>query len=349
MTIPVERGVNILTNHGVGPFCYHGLNFANLWLPAWNTLTSRRPVGTNVFERDWDLLVVLDAARVDCLREAAKTTPWLGDVDSMRSVGSMSAEWMLNTFTQAHEREIEDTAIVSGNGWSDYVLNDRYHERSDHQYEYMHPGYPKWQVVSPSTISYHESVTVTDEEGLKLHPESNRVPNVVTDRAIAIARERPHDRMIVHYNLPHLEHLAGALDWERGECSRTELQSGPEPTRDLKPEEKSWRPARDGDVTAAKVRSNYMKTLHFALEYVEILLENVDAETVAITADHGEAFGENGVWGHPYGHPFAPVKTVPWTTTTATDEYTYEPQYEKLDGPDTEEEQREFLKQMGYL
>jgi len=38
-----------------------------------------------------------------------------------------------------------------------------------------------------------------------------------------------------------------------------------------------------------------MKTFHFALEYVEILLENVDSETVAITADHGEAFGENGV------------------------------------------------------
>lgn len=347
MGVPIRKGIDIIRNHGLGPFCYHALNYANVWLPAWNTLTSRRPIGTNVFERDWDLLVVLDAARVDCLREAS--APCLDNVGSMRSVGSMSAEWVLNTFTEPYEADIRDTTIISGNGWSNYVLYDRYHEHENHGYEYMHPGYPKWRVVSPEIIPYHESVIAEEDDELLIHPESRRIPHVVTDRAIAVHRDRQPERMIVHYNIPHLDHIAGALDWERGETSLSDLMNGPEPIRDLRPEEKSWNPARESDVSADTVRDNYMQTLYFALEYVEILLENVDAETVAITADHGEAFGENGVWGHPFGHPFAPVKTVPWTTTSATNEGTYEPQYEKLDGPESEEEQRKFLRQMGYL
>jgi len=68
-----------------------------------------------------------------------------------------------------------------------------------------------------------------------------------------------------------------------------------------------------------------------------------------ITADHGEAFGEMGVWGHPYGFPFAPVKTVPWAETTATDERTYESRYDPLERSPTEHESAEFLKHMGYL
>ena len=38
------------------------------------SVTARYPIGTNVFERDWDLLVVLDACRVDALRRAPPST-----------------------------------------------------------------------------------------------------------------------------------------------------------------------------------------------------------------------------------------------------------------------------------
>jgi len=349
MAPPIREGAKILKQHGAVPFAYHLLNYTNLWLPTWNTITSRHPIGTNIFEREWDLLIVLDACRVDALREVAKTTSWLDTVDSMQSVGSMSAEWMINTFTNQHTDLIKDTAIVSGNAWSEYILYDRYHENDDHEYEYMHPGVPQWQVVSPQNIHYHELVRPTGERDLTLHPESNRIPHIVTDRAIEVGRQQEFDRLIVHYNLPHLEHIAGALDWERGEGTITELMEGPEPIRDLRPEETSWDPGKRGQVSVNEIRSNYLQTLHFVLEYVKILLQNIDAETVAITSDHGEAFGENGVWGHPFGHPFPPVKTVPWTTTSATDERTYESKHERIREEQSEEEQREFLRQMGYL
>jgi hypothetical protein len=85
------------------------------------------------------------------------------------------------------------------------------------------------------------------------------------------------------------------------------------------------------------------------LEYVEILLNNFEAEDVVISADHGEALGEYGLWGHPFGFPLSSVKTVPGAKTTATDCHTYEPQRGTTRMEPHREEQIEFLEQMGYL
>jgi len=41
------------------------------------------PVGTNIYERDWDALVVLDACRVDILREVADEYEFIDEVDSV--------------------------------------------------------------------------------------------------------------------------------------------------------------------------------------------------------------------------------------------------------------------------
>ena len=38
------------------------------------------------------------------------------------------------------------------------------------------------------------------------------------------------------------------------------------------------------------------------LRHVQNLLNNHDAERVIISADHGEAFGEFGVYRHPVGN-----------------------------------------------
>lgn len=183
----------------------------------------------------------------------------------------------------------------------------------------------------------------------RIHPESTHIPQILTDRAISIAREREFDRMVVWYMMPHYKFIADALDWRPGELSCEELMDGPDPTRDLRPEEKSYNPARRGEVSATEVRELYLANLRLVLEYVEILLENVSAEQVVISADHGDAHGELGVWSHPFGWPFAPVKTVPWAETTATDEETYEPRYDELEREVNQEEQKEILRDLGYL
>jgi hypothetical protein len=98
----------------------------------------------------------------------------------------------------------------------------------------------------------------------------------------------------------------------------------------------------------AEVRELYLDNLRLALRSVERLLENTDAETVAITADHGELFGELGAYGHPEGVPHPNLKKVPWVETTATDERTSDPDVD-IARQESGAEFEEQLRDLGYL
>lgn len=345
----LKEGLTVLRDHGVWSATWQTLVHLGVWMAAWNTVTSRHPIGTNIFESDWDLLIILDTCRVDALRAMIPERSWFDTVEQRRSVGSMSAEFMLNTFRNGHRKSVSDTAFVSRNVWSQRILDERFHERTDHEYGLIHDGWPTWNPLSGDDLGYHERVDPIDNQDDKLHPEHGHIPHVLTDRAIAVGRETDCERLMVHYNVPHLKYIADALAWESGETSLQMLMNGPEAIRDLRPEERSYDPVRLGDVSPEVVKEAYRQNLRLALDYVGVLLQNVDADNVVITADHGELLGEHGLWGHPFGYPFGPVKTVPWVRTSATDERTYESVYEPLRHRPNEEEQRELLRSMGYI
>lgn len=90
----------------------------------------------------------------------------------------------------------------------------------------------------------------------------------------------------------------------------------------------------------------YLNNLRLVLDSVETLLKNVDAETVAISADHGEAFGEWGVNRHPIAIPHPKIKRVPWTLMSATDTGEYEPATYDQRQPRAV---TEHLEDLGYL
>jgi hypothetical protein len=46
---------------------------------------------------------------------------------------------------------------------------------------------------------------------------------------------------------------------------------------------------------------------------------------MVISADHGNAFGEWGIYGHPGKTPLPCLTDVPWTELSTTDSETYEP------------------------
>ncbi|MDZ7731077.1 MAG: hypothetical protein U5K37_09360 [Natrialbaceae archaeon] len=86
------------------------------------------------------------------------------------------------------------------------------------------------------------------------------------------------------------------------------------------------------------------------LDDVELLLENVDAETVAISADHGESFGEFWEYGHKTGSLNPYVRRVPWVETSATDTGTYTPTVEPPQEAESESDEsvEESLEALGY-
>jgi hypothetical protein len=146
----------------------------------------------------------------------------------------------------------------------------------------------------------------------------------VTDRAIDAARRHDPDRTIVHYMQPH-HPFVGESDLGG--------QYTPDPFgRDNDGEGAArtvWDALRRGEVERAAVERAYRENLRYVLDEVAVLVENVDAERAVLTADHGNAIGEWGIYGHPIGFPHPSVRRVPWAETTATDERTRIPEVER--------------------
>jgi len=89
------------------------------------TASKYRTWGTNIYERDWDLLVILDACRVDAMKAVADEYSYIDHIDSIRSVGSTSAEWLPLTFQRKYEMEIKRTAYVSGNPYITPIFREK--------------------------------------------------------------------------------------------------------------------------------------------------------------------------------------------------------------------------------
>lgn len=310
------------------------------YLLLWMGMTTRRPVGRNVYDYEWDALIILDACRVDALRSVADEYEFVADVAEMTSVGSTSLEWMLKTFTEEHRAEIEKTRYVSTNGhlgqlsgpsttyFTFSTLSDTVVANVD--------GFNR--LVRRNAVSEDDFAAVHRLYGLSDgNPHGHTpLPNDVTDRAIDVGRRTDSDRLIVHYMQPHAPYLAGAL--ERGH-SETYEESPFDAIREGVPRERVW--------------DAYLDNLRLVLDSVERLLRNLDAEKVVITADHGELFGEYGLYSHGAGVFHPDLKRVPWVETAAHDTGEYSPEVTSREEEQTDAEMEEYVRQqlesLGYV
>ncbi|WP_458187728.1 hypothetical protein [Haladaptatus sp. NG-WS-4] len=275
------------------------------YLGPWFTLTSRYPFGTNVYDREWDALVILDACRVDALRAVADEYDFLDEsrIGSILSVGSGSYEWLVKTFTTDYLSDVRETALVTANGFDrGAFLRQRYAPSVSLPF-----GWPRDNVVVAEDFKeYVPAWRHGHDDQL-----GNVPPRYLTDRAIGTARRVDAERYLFHYAQPHTPYMSRA--------ARTGEKLMPVET-------KPWPALRRGDLSRAEAWDMYLDNLRYVLDDVELLFENLDAERVIISADHGEAFGECRIHGHPTGVPLSVVKRVPWAVTTAADEETYTPE-----------------------
>jgi hypothetical protein len=286
------------------------------------TLTQHITYGTNIYDREWDMLLILDACRVDALREVAEEYDFISEVNSIRSVGSTTFEWMNHTFTSEYSDKIGRTAYVTDSGYSKRVLG----QGGDTGSAAIPFGPRDYNVVSPEDFGHLEEAWRADVSDEWIVGEGNQTgvhPNYITDRAISVKRSVDPKRLIVHYSYPHDPYPLAGEDLYR-------------PFEGLK----------SGTVSREEVWNAYLDTLRLVLDSVELLLENVDASRTIITADHGEAFGEYGFYRHVIACPIPCMRRVPWVETVATNEATYEPVVSDPENAVSVEEQLEHL---GYL
>jgi len=244
--------------------------------------------GMNVFDAEWDLLIVLDACRPDLWGEVADDYSFASGAKTVSSVGSATAEWMPKTFNNANEDILNQTAYVCANPFSEQFLDPDSFLELDEVWRYA------WD----------------DEMGTV-------PPRPVTDRTIQAGRELDYNRLIVHYLQPHVpfltSHESPGLKMENF-ASTADGRTADD-----------WALVERGQRSLDEVWREYRENLRLVLDDVEILLSNLDADSVVITSDHGNAIGERGLYGHPGAIAIPALREVPWCETEATDEQTHSP------------------------
>lgn len=305
-----EQGLDILTEQGPLTFARRGGVFA--YESAFRTahkLTGRTNRGTNIYDQSWDVLVILDACRVDLMSEIAPEYDFVNDVGEFTSVSSYSLGWMEKTFTDEYEGDVTETAYVTANPFSQEALDSADFAVLDEVWTY----------------GWDESV-------------SSVPPRPVTDRGIDVYRKESPNRLILHYMQPHIPFIThpelmfqshGPDSWGEGHG------------------ETIWERVRRGDVAFETMWEAYLDNLRVVLDDIELLLDSIDAEKVVLTADHANAVGECGIYGHPRGIAIDAVRVVPWVETTAKDTGEYEPA--SYDGIKEDGRLEKKLQHLGYM
>lgn len=242
------------------------------------------PRVTPIYEREWDVLIILDACRVDALSTVASEYSYLPtDIPSILSTASASKDWMRSNFSNAYTSEVRRTTYVTGNPFSEKEVDPTAFAELDEAWKYG------WDEDEGTVPARH-----------------------VTDRAIAAGRSGS-DRLLVHYMQPHFPSVPDPIG------SKIDLENFGRGWNSV------WEQLETGDLSIERVWKSYLANLRYVLDDLELLLTNLDATNVIISADHGNAFGEWNVYGHPPGSPVGTVRRVPWVETTATDTESYEP------------------------
>lgn len=277
------------------------------YLGMWRQLGRRVNYGRRIYDHEWDLLVVLDACRADLVAEVVDEFDFL-DRDTAYSCASASGEWYRKNFGDEYRDETARTALVSANLYTDAHVDPEDFRLVDEVWRYAFDA----------------------DEGT-IPPES------VVDRTVSVCRELDPDRTVAHFMQPHYPFVPHPRDFGEGIAK----------DYDGRPWSNVWERLQAGEASYEEVWEGYRQNLVYVLEHVAVLLDNVDAERVVITSDHGNLLGEFGLYDHPQYVPIPALKRVPWVVTSAEDTGSYEPSEELADRETGSV--REKLEALGYV
>ena len=176
----------------------HGLDNPHKILQEINRLYHRRlrawphnRNGVDIFARDWDYLIILDACRYDMFKEQSSLP---GTLESIESRASATEEFLEANFDG---REFLDTVYVTGS-----PMLHRHRNKIETQ--------------------FHDIVNVWKEDGWN---EEYRtvLPETMTEAAIEARDRYPNKRLLVHYLQPHYPFL-GPTGQEHFDLDRLDFE-----------------------------------------------------------------------------------------------------------------------------
>lgn len=228
----------------------------------------------NLLDCDWRSLVILDACRFDAFEQVN----WLdGKLGKVWSVGSCTGEWVKNTFKKVYS----NITYVSANPHIGYMLLPK-----------ICGFVPFHRIVEVFLDGWSEELQTV-------------LPKEVNKACYGLEYET--DRLVVHYMQPHIPYRKRLAS--RGWDQFREKLGLPSPTDDRV--NTAYDLMSKGVVSGELGWFSYLDNIEFALEYVEKLLPLLP-KPVVVSADHGDCFGEHGVYGHPEGKNFKELREVPY-------------------------------------
>lgn len=116
------------------------------------------------------------------------------------------------------------------------------------------------------------------------------LPERINETALRLIKKYPNKRFIIHYIQPHSPfigdpQLGGGFRWQDE--------------------------VKNGKMNIEEVKKAYVGNLKLVLKYVKKLFPHLEGKVV-VTSDHGEAFGELGMYSHPPRMYIKPLLEIPW-------------------------------------
>ena len=233
--------------------------------------------GIRVMNEAWDYLIILDACRYDYFEV---TNQLRGRLEKRVSLGSNTSEWLKKNFTGYYD----DVIYISANPHC-----------SDHEIAGFIGTEHFFKVENVWNYGWSEKLDTVP-------------PHEVTNAALCLKDMYPDKRMIIHYIQPHGPWIGKTritVD-EMGFDSSLAMFNDRWVVDTM-----AWNLVKAGKLDVALLKQATLDNLTLALTEVERLVNELTGKVV-VSADHGEAFGEKGIYEHTAGIYTKELVEVPW-------------------------------------
>lgn len=161
-------------------------------------------------------------------------------------------------------------------------------------------------------------------------------PSAMADYTLQAHNNHPNKRLISHFIQPH-------YPWIGPKGREFMKEHGYRP---LYKSDDIWLQMRAGDISKERVWEVYKENLKVLMPHLEELVDQLPGKTV-ITSDHGNAFGEWQIYGHPPGVYVPELVEVPWLEVPYSNRKTIS-ENDSVESI-TEEVPEERLRDLGYI
>jgi hypothetical protein len=232
--------------------------------------------------KNWDVLIILDGCRYDTFK---KINYYSGELHKIISLGSCTPDWAQASFAN---QQLKEVVYLSANPFvSNYYLSE-------------------WKY---SNLFYRLEEVWDDgwENKLKTVP-----PRVLTKKALTAFRKYKNKKFVLHYMQPHHPFIGKTKIKERGWLALHVANQNQ--IKEASARDHVYKLLEDSKIDLATVMTAYEDNLRLVLAAIQPILKLTQSENkkVVITSDHGNCFGEYGVYGHPEKTFVREMLQVPW-------------------------------------